>query len=154
EWLLGQQVELRYALADWGVIPGNPTLYLEWVGLEKRPDKVEPKLLFGGEIAPRWHWGANLVAELELGGEKEYEYQVTGGISYSVIDMFLAVGAESIIAIVDTKEDRGEFEESFLVGPSLQLRPSERFTVNVAPLIGIGGHSPAAQVFVNVGWEL
>jgi hypothetical protein len=153
EMLLGQQVEVRYALADWGVIPGNPTLYFEWVGLEKRPDKFEPKLLLGGEIAPRWHWGANLVGEFELGGERENEYQLTGGLSYSVIDMFLAVGVESIVALVDVKEDRGDFDESFLLGPSVQIRPSERFTANLAPLFGIGGHSPEAQIFVNVGWE-
>src|SRR5688572_16583038 len=47
EWLIGQQVELRWALADWDVIWGNPTLYFEWVALEQRPDKIEPKLLFG-----------------------------------------------------------------------------------------------------------
>ena len=27
----GVQIELRYALADWGVLPLNPTLYVEWV---------------------------------------------------------------------------------------------------------------------------
>ena len=29
------------------------------MSLEQRPDKIEPKLLVGGEIAPRWHWGLN-----------------------------------------------------------------------------------------------
>src|SRR5262249_49792781 len=27
----GVQIEMRYALADWGVIPLNPTLYAEWI---------------------------------------------------------------------------------------------------------------------------
>lgn len=55
EMLLGEQVEIRWALADWGQIWGNPTLYIEWVGLEERPDKVEAKLLLGGEITRGWH---------------------------------------------------------------------------------------------------
>jgi hypothetical protein len=153
EFLWGQQVELRWALADWGVIWGNPTLYLEWVGLEQRPDKIEPKLLLGGEIVPRWHWGVNLVAEIEMGGEQEHEYQLTGGVSYAIIDSRLALGIETIFQLTDTKEDRGDFEESFLIGPSIQVRPLPQATFNFAPLIGIGGHSPEARLYVNFGWE-
>ncbi len=153
EMLLGQQIEIRYALADWGKIPFNPTLYLEWVGLEQRPDKIEPKLLLGGEAAPRWHWWVNFVAELEMGGDREYEYQVTGGLSYSVIDSRLSIGAETRALMADTKEDRGNFTENVFVGPSLQYRPLPQMTVNFAPLIGVTGNSPDAQFFVNVGWE-
>lgn len=153
EILLGSQLEVRWALADWGKIPGNPTLYLEWVGLEQRPDKVEAKLLLGGEIAPRWHWGSNLVAELETGGEREYEYQLTGAISYTVIDEKFSVGAEGIIALTDVKDDRGNFSDSYLIGPSFQFRPIPPMTINLAPLIGIGQDSPRAQVFLNIGYE-
>jgi len=154
EWLIGQQVELRWALADWDVIWGNPTLYFEWVALEQRPDKIEPKLLFGGEIAPRWHWGSNLVAELELGGEREYEYQWTVGVGYSIIDYKLAAGIETILQFTDTEDDRGDMTESFLIGPSIQFKPSPPATLNVAPLVGIGGNSPDARIFVNFGWEI
>lgn len=153
EWLSGQQVELRYALADWGVIPGNPTLYLEWVALEQRPDKVEPKILLGGEIAPRWHWGVNLVGELELGGEREYEYQVTGGLSFTVIDEVFSIGAEGVLVAADVAGNRGDYAGAIFLGPSVQWRPFPELTVNVAPLAGIGGHAPDARVFVNVGWE-
>src|SRR5213078_5265 len=95
DMLLGEQIEVRYAFADWGKLPGNPTVYFEYVMLEDRPDKIEPKLLLGGELAPKWHWGANLVAEIELGGERSHEYQLTGAISYTVIDEKFSVGAES-----------------------------------------------------------
>ena len=155
EWEHGEQVELRYALADWGVIPGNPTFYLEWVSLEKRPDKIEPKLLLGGELAPRWHWGLNFVAEVELGGEKEHEYQVTGGVSYSILDSKLSAGVEAIAMMADVDGDRGDFSESeaVFVGPSVQFRPLPQTTFNLAPLFGVTDDSPDARVFINFAYE-
>src|SRR6185369_13726574 len=81
EW--AHQIEVRYALADWGKIWGNPTLYLEYINHEDGPDQIEPKLLLGGEIAPRWHWGVNVQAEMEMGGDREYEYEINGGVSYT-----------------------------------------------------------------------
>lgn len=153
EILLGSQVEVRYALADWGVLWGNPTLYAEWVGLEQRPDKVEFKLLLGDELAPRWHWGVNAVAELETGGEREYEYQLTGGLSYTVIDERFSVGAEGIAIFADVKGDRGDFAQTYYVGPSFQYRPAPAFTINFAPLVGIGPDAGDAQMFLNLGYE-
>jgi hypothetical protein len=155
EMLIGQQVELRWALADWGNIFGNPTLYLEWVALEQRPDKIEPKLLFGDEIAPRWHWGVNLVAEIELGGEQEHEYQLTGGLSYTVIDSKFAVGAEVIGMIADVDGNRGDFSDSdaVYIGPSVQWKPARQATLNLAPLFGVTSDSADARIFINFGWE-
>ena len=53
-------LELRYALADWGQLPANPTLYFEYVFQEDRADKIESKLLLGDELAEGRHWGAHL----------------------------------------------------------------------------------------------
>ncbi|HEX8912462.1 MAG TPA: hypothetical protein VF796_08885, partial [Humisphaera sp.] len=126
---VGQQLELRYALADWGKIFGNPTLYFEWVQKDADPDQFEFKLLLGDEISPRWHWGVNLVAEMELGGEREYEYQVTGGVTYSVIDSVLSVGLEAQWLFADTKGDRGSFSHTVFVGPTVQWRPIEQLRI-------------------------
>ncbi|MFT3835582.1 MAG: hypothetical protein QM723_01120 [Myxococcaceae bacterium] len=49
-YLESERVELRYAFADWGKIPGNPTLYLEWIRQETGPMRGEVKLLFGGDL--------------------------------------------------------------------------------------------------------
>ena len=49
-------VEVRYALADWGKIPLNPTLYLEYSQHDHDPNALEGKLLLGTDITPRWHW--------------------------------------------------------------------------------------------------
>ncbi|MEI6149943.1 MAG: hypothetical protein WCS01_12640 [bacterium] len=150
-----EQLELRYALADWGNLPGNHTLYLEWIRHDQRdePDQIEPKILFGGELAQRWHWGVNFVAECQTGGDLEREYQFCSGLSYAVRDYKLALGAECKAAFTDTKEDRGNFENSVLLGPSLQYRPFPQMTMNFAPLFGMTSDSPDAQVWFNTGWE-
>lgn len=153
EMLAGQQVEIRYALADWGEIWGNPTLYLEWVGLEQRPDAVEAKLLLGGELTERWHWGTNLVGEFQLGAERAYEYQLTGGASYTVLDSRLSVGGEAVLALTDIKDDRGSFETSLLVGPSIQFKPTERMNITFSPLVGVTAESPDFRAFIVVGYE-
>jgi hypothetical protein len=153
EQLLGSQVELRYALADWGKIWGNPTLYVEWASLEQRPDNVEFKLLLGDELAPRWHWGINVAAELQTSGEREYEYQFTGGLSYTVIDQVFSVGVELESFFADVKADRGDFSQVYYMGPSFQFRPMPAFTINFAPLAGFGPDAGDARIYLNLGYE-
>lgn len=153
DMLLGEQIEVRWAFADWGKLPGNPTVYFEYVMLEDRPDKIEPKLLLGGELAPRWHWGANLVAEIELGGPRSHEYQLTGALSYTLIDSKLSVGGESQLILTDIAGDRGNFTTEVLLGPSVQFRPLPQMTINFAPLVGLTDDSPDAQIYLNIGWE-
>jgi hypothetical protein len=154
EWLVGTQVEMRYALADWGQIRGNPTIYVEWVGLEQRADKIELKLLLGDELAPRWHWGVNAVAELELSGEREYEYQLTGGLSYTVTDSKFSVGAEFQAITANVKGDRGDWSDpTVFVGPSFQVAPLPQFHIDFAPMVGVTSGSPEFRAFLVVGWE-
>ena len=154
EALIGSQVELRYALADWGKIWGNPTLYFEWVGLEQRPDQIELKLLLGDELAPRWHWGVNLVAELQTSGEREYEYQLTGGLSYTVADSKFSVGGEVQAFMSHTKEDRGDWASpTVFLGPSFQFAPLPQFHIDFAPMVGITSDSPEFRGWLVVGWE-
>lgn len=151
--LWGGQFEVRWALADWGKIWGNPTLYIEYLTLEDRPDKIEPKLLLGGEIAEGWHWGANAVFEYELSGQREAEYALTTSVSRTIIDQKLSLGIESVFSATDAKGERGRLNTSFVIGPSLQWRPVRNMTVNIAPLIGTTNESPAAQIYFNAGWE-
>lgn len=143
-----------YALADWGVIPGNPTLYAEYVLRDEKADKVEGKLLLGDEIAPRWHWGVNLVYEAEISGEDlEHEYATTFGLSYTVLDEKLSIGAEAEASFVDTAEDRGDFSQEVYVGPSIQIRPNASSHLDLAPLFGVTEDAKEAKLFLNFGWE-
>jgi hypothetical protein len=153
DYLNGAQFEIRWALADWGKIPLNPTIYLEYAPLEDRPDKVEARLLLGDELAPRWHYGINLNIEAETGGAREIEYQISGGLSYTVIDEKFSAGIEAKALFTDDHDHRGTFTDQYLVGPSFQYRPLPQLTINLAPLVGIGDNSPDAEVTLNVGYE-
>jgi len=51
----GNQIEARWAFAEWGRIPLNPTLYVEWKFNDSAPDAYEIKLLLGEQLTPRWH---------------------------------------------------------------------------------------------------
>lgn len=148
-----QKVEVRWAFADWDVIWGNPTAYLEWVGRDEEADKVEAKLLFGGEIDTGWHWGTNLVFEHEMGGLQANGYEVTGGVSYTLIDQKLSAGAEAKLAFEDDKLDRGSYSNEFLLGPSFQFRPVPRSHIDFAALAGLTDDSPDAKFIVVFGWE-
>ena len=138
EWgLSAEKFEVRYAFADWGQLPGNPTLYVEWVRQHEGPHKAELKLLLGDELAPRVHWGANLVYERALGGSREAEYAATAGVGYTLRDEQFSLGGELKVELVDVKDRRFKFDAfEVLVGPSLQWRPVKAAHVDLVALVG------------------
>jgi hypothetical protein len=149
----GAEFEARWAIADWNKVWGNPTLALGFETLAARPDVIEPRLLLGGEISDGWFWGANLGLGWELSGDREVEYELTGAVSHTLIDERLAVGLEGVLSAADRAGARGDLDAALLVGPSIQWRPSERAALRCAPLVGIGGASPAAEFRFNFEWE-
>jgi hypothetical protein len=151
-----QKVELRYAFADWGKIPFNPTVYVEWKQEASAPDHAEVKMLFGGQIAPRWHWGSNLVWEHEMGGPQENSNEWTTGLSYSLRDSKVSVGVETQMALVNERIAPGmrtPFSKEFVVGPSLQFRPLPQMHLDIAPMFGATTNSLRAKSFFVLGWE-
>jgi hypothetical protein len=148
-----QSVELRWAFADWNAIPANPTLYLEYTFGDKEPDAIEGKLLLGDEISSGWHWGLNLVYERQISGDLENTYELTGGISHTLSDQRFSLGAEIKTSLNDVHGSRGDFDKELLIGPSAQYRAGSHVHVDLAPLIGIGGESPAAQIYLVAGYE-
>lgn len=145
--------ELRYALADWGKLWGNPTLYAEYKSRDAEVDVAEFKFLVGDEITSSWHWGTNLVFEREIGGPGENAYGLTAGLSKTLDDQRFSLGAELKIEYVDLSASRGDYEETYLVGPSMQYRPTRHVHMDFAPLFGIGDESPAMQALFVVGYE-
>ena len=133
-----EKIELRYALADWGEIWGNPTLYVEYVNVNQGSPKLEGKLLLGGTLAERWHGGANLVFERELRGQaRENEWALTGGISYVVLDAIFSAGLESKIEMVDVAESRFDFGKyEVLLGPSMRWFPVPAAHIDVVWFVG------------------
>ena len=133
-----ERLELRYAFADWGVIPGNPTLYLEWIRQTTGPMKAELKLLLGGELSSRLYWGFNLFWERDLWGTPQTnEYGFTGGLSYSLRDSKFSLGAEARVELVDTRRRRFDPESvEVLVGPTMVWRPISAANILLVWFVG------------------
>jgi hypothetical protein len=150
---INQAFELRYALADWGKIWGNPTLYAEYTRQDQGPDQLESKLLLGDELVPRWHWGADLTYQYDFGGSFTNTYETTGGLSYTLIDSRIDLGVEAKLQLFDVRRHRGHLTDNTFIGPSIQFRPMPRMHIDIVPLIGITHESPAVQAYFVVGWE-
>lgn len=150
---MNEAIELRYAFADWNVIWGNPTAYIEFTKQDQGPDQLEAKLLLGGEIAPRWHWGADLTYQHDMGYDNENTYETTSGVSYTLRDNIFDIGAEFKLQENEFRGARGHYIDNVLLGPSLQYRPMPRVHVDVVPLIGLTHESSALQMYLVVGWE-
>ena len=146
-------VELRWALADWGVIPLNPTLYGEYKFVDpgQGPDVYEFKLLLGDQLLPRLHWGLNAVFEQEVGGARTTEFQVSQGVSYSLIDSRLGVGMEMKWISESEKAARGDSVSKFLIGPSVQVRPSKNTHLDLVALFGTNQAAPSVEGYVVFG---
>jgi hypothetical protein len=149
---VGLQPELRWAPADWGVIPLNPTLYVEYKWNHHENDVFEGKVLLGDEICRDWHWGMNLSVEQTLGGERDTELAVTQAISYTLADRQFSVGAEFEYDRVTAEGSRDDQEHEFYAGPSIQWRPNERMHVDLVPLKG-WHDAHTWRVFLVVGWD-
>ncbi|MFI5309265.1 MAG: hypothetical protein ACHQ53_18055 [Polyangiales bacterium] len=163
--LAREKVELRYALADWGVIPLNPTLYAEFVRQNGAPPTVEFKGLFGEQIAPRWHFGANIVLEHLLGANQQNEWSLTTGLSYTLSDSSFSLGGEIVFETVDESGHRLTFDNwELLAGPSIAWSPVPPMHVLFVGLLGneteldraaaTTKHTPLFEPTLIVGWEL
>jgi hypothetical protein len=150
----GNQVEVRYAFAEWGKIPLNPTLYGEWKFNSHDPDAYEIKLLLGEDLAPGWHWGFNAFYEQEVGGGRESEVGASMAVSRVLLDEKLSIGVEMNLERASGPNFDGKPEVEFLIGPSLQWRPIPRMHLDLVPLFGTTHDSPAVEAFVIFGIDL
>jgi len=153
----GVQIELRYALADWDVIPLNPTLYAEWVQRDTKngyPDKYELKLLLADQyLNGRLFYAANFILEKEVGGDRETELGISQALSTPIIERKLLGGVEMWFRSTTVHGDRGNPENEFLIGPALQWRPTNRTFVNVSPLFGVTNDAPKVELFIVAGFQ-
>lgn len=171
--------ELRYALADWGVIPTNPTLYLEYILWNNQPGaeadqaaaSVEGKLLLGDDLGDYWHWGSNLFCKHTLNGSV-LETGVTLSVFRTIVDGALSAGFATQYSY-ESDADPGNVHIRFrglYVGPSLQFRFAQRETeeevngvktkkmrprahLDVEPIFGVTHESDEARVQIVFGWD-
>ena len=148
-------VELRYALADWGKIPGNPTLYGEYAyaNHDYNGDTLEWKLLLGDDVGKRWHWGLNFIYEGEIGHSRAEEFAAAAGLSYTIIDQVLGAGIEMQYKHETTMGDRNNPEVQFEIGPSIQWRPAKNIHLDLVAMFGTTAQGPKVESFVIFGWD-
>jgi hypothetical protein len=149
----GTQVEARWAFAEWGRVPLNPALYVEWKFNDSAPDAYEVKLLLGEQLAPRWQWGFNLFYEQETGGARATEWGFSQAVGYSPLGSKFSVGLETKFEQTNERGSRGDAEIEFLIGPSIQWRPSSRIHFDLVPLFGTTGDSPRVEAYLVFGIE-
>ncbi len=148
-------VELRHALADWGKIWGNPTLYLEYafVNPDFGGDVLEAKVLLGDDFGKGWHWGLNFIFESELSHERAREAAISGGLSRTIIDGVLSAGIEMQWKHETVAGERGNPEIQFEIGPSIQWRLSKNTHLDVVALAGTTSQGPSFEGFVIFGFD-
>jgi len=144
-------IELGYALADWGVIPLNPVVKAEWKFNNGAADAYEFQLLLGEQLAPRLHYGLNFFFEHQVGDDRRQEIAASQALSYTLVDSRLAAGVEMKFVSESDKDSRNNPENSFLIGPSVQWRPTHRTHLTVVPLFGVNDAAPTLELFVLFG---
>jgi len=119
--------------------------------------KIELKALLGETLAPRWHWGFNVVWERELGGGREQESALVTGLSYTLSDDTLSLGAEIKFETVDARANRFSFDNwELLAGPSLAWSPVPAMHLLLVTLFGNetegSEHTPLFEPTLVLGW--
>jgi hypothetical protein len=165
-------VEGRYAFADWGKIPLNPTLLAEFKwgtgkdyfgketdrgeGGDSEEESVtksisnsyEVRLLLGQEIGRSIEFAANLFMEQNLSGDRERELGLSSSWSYALRGEALKVGLETKYSNESQPGKRHLARNIFELGPAFTYKPSPHTRLDVAPLAGIGHDSPYLETFV------
>ena len=140
--------EVRYALADWGKIWGNPTLYFEHKLLNGNMG-IEPKLLLGDNLGTNGIWGLNLIYEGNLAPTREgQEREYAGTASYGyILNNDLTIGASTMY-----RNNDGNSTELYL-GPLLQYRFNGRTYLSVEVMPGLTQESRASRSTVILAWR-
>jgi hypothetical protein len=175
--------EVRYALADWGVLPGNPTLYLEYILWNNNPNdatpgdqasaSIEPKLLLGGEFAPGWHWGANLFYERTFNASVR-EHGATVSVLHTVVDKIFTAGLTTRFVYesdnINSDQSKHFRSHELYIGPAFQFRMANREEetvqngvktkvtrarahLDLEPIFGCTGESDRVQFLIVFGWD-
>lgn len=171
-------VEARYALADWNVIPLNPTVFVEYkFGLghilhdegppepmgkgeaeaflmehKPLPDAVEVRFLFAQDFSNEVEWAANIFVEQEIGGDRGQEVGFAQSIMFPILlpKERLKVGAEmQYTSFTDSGlRDEGTKSARVVIGPTAAWKPTKNTRLDVSPLFGVTDDAPRASVFV------
>ena len=173
-------IEGRYAFADWGKIPLNPTIFAEvkfGIGdilhdegppapagkgeaqafLNEHnplPDAIEIRLLLAEEFFGKLEWALNGFFEQEVGGDRGREYGFAQSVMVPVLlsKERLKVGAEMQLTTFTDKGIRDDPSYRFIIGPTVAWKPTANTRFDVSPLFGVTDDAPRASVFAVFSW--
>lgn len=163
---INEKFELRWAIAEWGKIPLNPTLYLEVIRLDNDLPGIEAKVLLADELAPGWFVASNLIFErVSTRPTGEDEYAVTLALAHSLADSHLSLGLEAKLELTDVSGHRFDFANwELLGGPSIWWSPYPPLRILAVALLGaetahdFRAHNdrvaPIFEPTVIAGWEI
>ncbi|MBV9656760.1 MAG: hypothetical protein JO295_01495 [Verrucomicrobia bacterium] len=169
-------LEARYALADWGKIPLNPTLFVEYkkgIGdilrdegaperMEKGeafamsrqtsahiPDAIEMRLLLSQDFSHKVEWALNLFFEQEIEADRGREW---GFAQSLLVPVFLSherlkLGVEMQYSQFTDKDTRSDPTQRFVIGPTVAWKPTRNTRLDVSPLFGATFDAPRVQAF-------
>jgi hypothetical protein len=146
------RVEVPHALADWGKILLNPALDAGWRFRNGESDSYQFRLLLAQELGKRWHFGANLGFEQQVGGERETDYELNTAVSYVAIDRRLTLGAELLVEYETDNADPSLTQ--VMLGPTLLFKPSRNTHLGLVSLFGLNSDAPVADIYLIFGIDL
>ena len=162
-------IEARWAPANWGKIPLNPTFFAEYtIGTGKQyatqpgqnatpesdeaprniPDAYEVRLLLGQEIGKYIEFASNIFFDQDLWADREREIGFSTATSYAIRGEALKVGFETSYRNVSQSGGGSKAQNIFELGPSFTIKPSPHTRIDVAPLCGTTRDSPNVDLFV------
>jgi len=142
--------EIRYALADWGKIWGNPTIYYEMKMLDGRWG-IEPKLLLGDRIGNKGIWGLNFIYEGNLADTKvdrKPEYASTASYGH-IVNNDLTLGVSGMYR----HNDYGGGSNEVYLGPLIQYRFNGHAYLTVETMPGFTQSSKASRSTIIFAWR-
>lgn len=141
--------EIRYALADWGKIFGNPTIYFEHK-LKKGRQGIEPKLLLGDRLGKNGIWGLNLIYEANTGKtrvEQEREYAYTASYGHILSDA-LTLGVSHMYRHNDI-----DSTNEYYVGPLVQYRFNNKAYLSLEHMPGLNNDAKKSRTMIIAAWR-
>jgi hypothetical protein len=162
-------IEARWAPANWGKIPLNPTLFVEYdfgtgkqyptqtgenaapdsgeESMQNIPDAYELRLLLGQEIARYIEFASNIFFDQDLWADREREIGLSTATSFAIRGEALKVGFETSYRHV-SQSGVNSGQNIFELGPSFTIKPSPHTRIDVAPLCGLTHDSPHVDLFL------
>ena len=158
--------EVRYAFANWNVIPLNPAISAEYIfgtgksvkdatsdrDLRRQANAVAIRLLLGQNFGDHFGYGMNVGVEQYVSHDSGREFDISQSVAYGAMKGRFEFGAE-MRYVHNTSQRRSGDNNELVVGPTIGWKPARQLRVSAAPLFGCTGDSPRLATFLLVSYE-